>query len=124
MNSTATPCSRRNSSMIAITSAWVVTSSAVVGSSASSSFGSASSAAAIMTRWSMPPDSSCGYCRSRRSPSSMPTSASVRTARARASSLGTFIVVRSASVRKSPIRRTGFVCARGSWKTMAMPRVR
>ncbi len=36
MNSSAIPRSRRSSSRIAITSAWVVTSSAVVGSSASS----------------------------------------------------------------------------------------
>ena len=27
--------------------------------------------------------------------------------------------VRSASVMKSPIRRTGLVCARGSWKIIA-----
>ena len=60
-----------------MTSAWVVTSSAVVGSSASSSRGSVSSAAAIITRCSIPPDSSCGYWRSRRSPSSMPTWASM-----------------------------------------------
>ena len=40
MNSIARPRSRRSSSRIAITSAWVVTSSAVVGSSASSSRGS------------------------------------------------------------------------------------
>ena len=62
MNSIARPRSRRSSSRIAITSACVVTSSAVVGSSARSSRGSVSSAAPIMTRWSMPPDSSCGYC--------------------------------------------------------------
>ena len=62
MNSIARPRSRRSSSRIAITSACVVTSSAVVGSSASSSRGSVSSAAAIMTRCSRPPDSSCGYC--------------------------------------------------------------
>ena len=83
MNSSARPRSRRSSSRIAITSACVVTSSAVVGSSASSSRGSASSAAAIITRCSRPPDSSCGYCRSRRSPSAMPTSASSLTARRR-----------------------------------------
>ena len=68
-----------------MTSAWVVTSSAVVGSSASSSRGSVSSAAAIITRCSIPPDSSCGYWRSRRSPSSMPTWASISTARRLAS---------------------------------------
>ena len=42
--------------------AWTVTSSAVVGSSAISSFGPQASAMAIITRWRMPPDSSCGYC--------------------------------------------------------------
>ena len=47
--------------------AWIVTSSAVVGSSAISSFGSHDSAIAIMTRWRMPPDISCGYCLTRRS---------------------------------------------------------
>ena len=88
MNSMASPDSRRSSSRIAMTSAWVVTSSAVVGSSASSRRGSVSSAAAIMTRCSIPPDISCGYCRSRRAPSSMPTWASMSTARRRASRRG------------------------------------
>ena len=41
--------------------AWMVTSSAVVGSSAMSSLGWQHSAMAIITRWRMPPDSSCGY---------------------------------------------------------------
>ena len=41
--------------------ACTVTSSAVVGSSAISSSGSFAMAMAIMTRWRMPPDSSCGY---------------------------------------------------------------
>ena len=40
--------------------ACTVTSSAVVGSSAISSCGSQASAIAIMTRWRMPPESSCG----------------------------------------------------------------
>ena len=40
--------------------AWTVTSSAVVGSSAISSFGSLMSAIAIITRWRMPPENSCG----------------------------------------------------------------
>ena len=40
--------------------AWTVTSSAVVGSSAMSSFGSLTSAMAIITRWRMPPENSCG----------------------------------------------------------------
>ena len=42
--------------------ACTVTSRAVVGSSAKSSFGPQASAMAIVTRWRMPPDSSCGYC--------------------------------------------------------------
>ena len=40
--------------------AWIVTSRAVVGSSAMSSSGSQASAIAIITRWAMPPDISCG----------------------------------------------------------------
>ncbi len=40
--------------------AWTVTSSAVVGSSAISSFGSLMSAMAIIARWRMPPENSCG----------------------------------------------------------------
>ena len=40
--------------------AWMVTSRAVVGSSAMRSLGSQLMAMAIMTRWHMPPESSCG----------------------------------------------------------------
>ena len=47
--------------------AWIVTSRAVVGSSAMRSFGLHERAIAIMTRWRMPPDISCGYCFARRS---------------------------------------------------------
>ena len=49
--------SARSSSRIC---AWIVTSSAVVGSSAISSFGEHDSAIAIITRWRMPPENSCG----------------------------------------------------------------
>ena len=62
--------------------AWIVTSSAVVGSSAIRSFGLQASAMAIITRWRMPPESWCGYSRTRRSGSGMPTSVSISTARA------------------------------------------
>ncbi len=41
--------------------AWMVTSSAVVGSSAMSTFGSLAIAMAIIARWRIPPESSCGY---------------------------------------------------------------
>ena len=76
-----TPISRSACSLLRICriSAWVVTSSAVVGSSQSSSFGSTVSAPAIMTRCSMPPESSCGYCRKCRSASSSPTARSSST---------------------------------------------
>src|SRR5881397_2872257 len=47
--------------------AWIVTSSAVVGSSAISSDGLQESAIAIITRWRMPPENSCGYWSTRRS---------------------------------------------------------
>ena len=60
MNSSDTSNSLRSESMIAITSAWIVTSSAVVGSSARIRRGLVSSAVAIITRCSMPPESSCG----------------------------------------------------------------
>ena len=118
MNSSASPRSRRSASRIAITSDWIVTSRAVVGSSASSRSGSVKSAVAIMTRWSIPPDSSCGYCRRRRSPSSIETSSSSASARRRASAGLVRWLVRSASVMKSPIRRTGLTCTRASWNTI------
>ena len=40
--------------------AWIVTSSAVVGSSAIRIDGLHESASAIITRWRMPPENSCG----------------------------------------------------------------
>ena len=60
MSRTAVPsscCRPASSSRIC---AWTVTSSAVVGSSAMSRAGRQASAMAIITRWRMPPDSSCG----------------------------------------------------------------
>ena len=60
--------------------AWIVTSSAVVGSSAISSFGLQASAMAIITRCRMPPDSWCGYSRTRRAGAGMPTRVSISTA--------------------------------------------
>jgi len=65
--------------------AWIVTSSAVVGSSAISRRGLQASAMAIITRWRMPPESWCGYSRTRRAGSAMPTRASISAARASAS---------------------------------------
>ncbi len=105
-------------------SACVETSSAVVGSSHSSSRGSPASAPAIMTRCSMPPESWCGYCRRWRGGSGRPTAASSSSARASASRRDQPLVSRSGSVRKSPMRRTGLMPARGSWKTIDATPVR
>ena len=60
----------------------MVTSSAVVGSSAMMTLGLQASAMAIITRWRMPPENSCGYCLNRRSGSVMPTLVSSSMARA------------------------------------------
>ena len=57
----AIPSSRCSRSSSARIWAWTVTSSAVVGSSAISSLGSLASAIAIIARWRMPPENSCGY---------------------------------------------------------------
>ena len=56
----AIPSSRCRRSSSARICACTVTSSAVVGSSAISSFGSLASAIAIIARWRMPPENSCG----------------------------------------------------------------
>ena len=61
----AIPSSRCRRSISARICAWTVTSSAVVGSSAISSLGSLASAIAIITRWRMPPENSCGYSSTR-----------------------------------------------------------
>ena len=57
---TAIPSSSWRRSSSCRICAWVVTSSAVVGSSAISSFGSLASAIAIIARWRIPPENSCG----------------------------------------------------------------
>ena len=60
MSRTATPVSRRRSSISARICDWIVTSSAVVGSSAMSTSGRHDSAIAIITRCRMPPENWCG----------------------------------------------------------------
>ena len=60
MRMIAVPVSSRRLRMRSRIWAWIVTSSAVVGSSAMSSSGSQASAIAIITRWAIPPDISCG----------------------------------------------------------------
>ena len=114
-------CSRRSRSRI---SACTVTSSAVVGSSAISSSGSQAIAIAITTRWRIPPESSCGSCRRRRSGEPMPTCASSATARASASWRVSRRCWRMPSASCTPIGRTGFSAVIGSWNTIAMRRPR
>ena len=60
MNSTAKPNRSRSAVSSSRISRWVTTSSAVVGSSRITTWGSSARAIAIMTRWRIPPDSSCG----------------------------------------------------------------
>ena len=53
--------------------AWIVTSSAVVGSSAMRMLGLLAIAIAIIARWRIPPENSCGYWSTRRSANGTPT---------------------------------------------------
>ena len=102
----------------------MVTSSAVVGSSAMMSLGLQASPIAIITRWRMPPESWCGYCSSRRSPSVMPTSRRSSSARSRACASLIFRWMNSGSMICSPIDRTGLSEVIGSWKIIEMSRPR
>ena len=97
-----------------------VTSRAVVGSSANSSVGPHARAMAIITRWRMPPDSSCGYWSSRRAASGMRTSRSRRSAVSRAVFFDISRCTRSGSAICSPIFISGLSELIGSWKTIAI----
>ncbi len=85
INSSAVPDSRTSTRRRSRICAWIVTSSAVVGSSAISSRGRQASAIAIRARCRIPPDSWCGYSRSRRAGSGIPTRRSSDSASATAS---------------------------------------
>ena len=98
------------------TCAWIVTSSAVVGSSAISNRGRLAIAIAIMARCRMPPENSCGYCRSRPDALGTPTSSSRPTARSRAAVRERDWWMRSASVSWNPIVITGLSAVIASWK--------
>ena len=112
--------SRRCSLMRSRIWACTVTSSAVVGSSANSMVGPQAMAMAIITRWRMPPDSSCGYWSRRRSASGMRTSVSSRLAVALASSRPMPRWLRSGSSICRPIFISGFSDVIGSWKIIAI----
>ena len=81
---------------------------------------------AIITRWRMPPDSSCGYCPMRRAGSVMWTASSMARARASALSPSAAPWVRMASVSCAPTVMTGLSEVIGSWKIIAIspPRTR
>ncbi len=101
----------------------MVTSSAVVGSSAMRMV-AAAAAIAIMARWRMPPDSSKGHEVDLFAGAGMPTLASSRMTRWRASfsDIGSWNVTASAICR--PMVYTGEKAVIGSWKIMAMSRPR
>jgi hypothetical protein len=102
------------------TCACTVTSRAVVGSSAMRRSGLQVMAMAIIARWRMPPENSCGYMLARLRASGMPTRSSISTARSKAC----FLLMPSWMRAISPIWRptvcTGFSAVSGSWKIMAI----
>ena len=110
-------CSLRTSSRIC---AWIVTSSAVVGSSAIRRRGLPASAMAIITRWRMPPESSCGYASIWRSGSGISTRRSNAMASLRAALPCSARCQRSTSPICVPTRMTGLSEVIGSWKIIAM----
>ena len=91
-----------------------------MGSSAKRSVGPQARAMAIMMRWRMPPDSSCGYWPSRFSGSGMPTSSSRRSEVAVASERLMSRWMRSGSAICLPTFMTGLSEVMGSWKIIAI----
>ena len=89
-------------------SAWMVTSRAVVASSATSSRGSQEMAMAIITRCSMPPDSSAGIWWKTRSGWCRPTAANSSTVLRCASARASRCFTRSTSASWPPTVRFGF----------------
>ena len=75
---------------------------------------------AIIARWRMPPESSCGYCFTRRSGAETPTALSDSMARSQASFFVASLWSRTASLIWSPIVKTGFRLVIGSWKIIAI----
>ena len=120
MSSSAAPVRSWSSRISSRIWAWIVTSRAVVGSSAMSSFGSHDRAIAIMTRWRIPPDISCGYCLTRRSGLLIPTALSDSTAFSQAAFFDRPWWRMTASAIWSPTVKTGLRLVIGSWKIIAM----
>jgi hypothetical protein len=84
--------------------AWTVTSRAVVGSSAIRRSGFRESAMAIMARWRIPPENSCGNWRARSSGLGIPTLRSISIAWAMASDFEMSWWARRPSTIWSPTR--------------------
>ena len=101
-----------------MTSACAVTSRAVVGSSASRTSGWQASAIAIVTRWRMPPENSCGYRRTRSL--GMPTSSNSSRARVLGGLFGQPGPHAQHLDNLEPIRRTGLNAFIAPWNTMAI----
>ena len=95
------------------TCACTVTSRAVVGSSAMSRSGLQVIAMAIIARWRMPPENSCGYMLARLAASGMPTRSSISTARFSASFLLRPSWIRAISPIWRPMVCTGFRAVSG-----------
>jgi hypothetical protein len=89
-----------------------------------SSSGSQASAMAMSTRWRIPPENSCGYCRARRPASGMPASVISSTARSRAARPRARRCVTSVSAICRPTRATGLRLDIGSWGTNPIRRPR
>jgi hypothetical protein len=80
--------------------------------------GRQASAMAIITRWRRPPDSSCGYCRSRRAGRgcALCSSASSASGLARLPARDRLLMADHTSASWSPMVSTGFSEVIGSWK--------
>src|SRR5437867_2156261 len=98
--------------------AWIMTSRAVTGSSAMMIFGRQARAIAIITRWRIPPENSCGY--SSFLAGLIPTSSRSSTTRPCASSKDMLSCNAIASAICQLTRLTGLRAFIAPWKTIAM----
>ena len=127
MKTTAEPVRTCTSLISSRICAWIVTSSAVVGSSAMITSGSFAIIIAIIARWRIPPENSCGYWRTRTSGRGIPTDSSSSTARSIASC--SLMSPRCAADRLGDLLADrgapGLSAVSGSWKIMPIlaPRI-
>ncbi len=122
MPAPVTSCAVRSTSRIC---ACTVTSSAVVGSSAMIRSGSLAIAIAIIARWRIPPENSCGNASARARGFGMPTEVEqLNGSLARRVPRHPRRWIRRASAIWSPTVKIGVSAESGSWKTIAMRRPR